>query len=358
MSNLDTAKAALVDALHAQYALNSAVNAAADALSQVVLLDPWMLVDQTGMTDVTDAIQRAFDAGLTVPAGRYLVAPNKLTVTRDVTLAADAVLVLIPNGLTRYAVVTVAADDVSFTGGRITGDRLAHDYTAIGTHEWGYGLKLSGDRIKVNGTVCELCTGDGIAGSGLNIEIRNVVCTKNRRNGASFFNASGLRVYGSEFSYTGAAGTNPGAANGPWAGVDIEPDAGGADDIVFDTCRFIRNGSAGFLMWTRAGTGATVTHVVLSNSTLDSNANGVETKGLGGAVTLSAIRNTLLRHKGAAFKVGAGSVASIGSESQDDANIITGMATRTASLQQGIVTRYDIQVSSGGSANVGWNQYR
>src|SRR4249919_1485171 len=153
-----------------------------------------------GIKDDTAALQAALDAGVRlIPDGKYLIDATKSLFVRSGTLemGANAVLVAKPNSAPRYYVLRAIGDDITVKGGQIVGERWAHTYTSGSTHEWGCGLQVSGNRITVDGTRVSDCTGDGIGVSGTAV-IRNVVSTKNRRQGLSFYNCPDLKIYDSE----------------------------------------------------------------------------------------------------------------------------------------------------------------
>jgi hypothetical protein len=243
-----------------------------------------------GVKDATSAIQMEIDAlavtgGVCeVPAGVYMVdAVKSITVRSGVTLKMDAnaVLKVKPNSSPRYYAVRTEADS-AVEGGTILGDRLAHTYTAGSPHEWGYGLMV-GDRVKVTGTTVAECTGDGIGLSGDDAELREVKCLRNRRNGMSVFAAKRCKVIDSEFAFTGAMGSNPGAPEGPWAGVDIEPDGAGAgsptpicEQIEFINCKFTDNQSAGIKSYknSAAAVPAVIRNISVTGCELARNTDG------------------------------------------------------------------------------------
>lgn len=244
-------------ALQAQRAANLAA-----AVRAIVLGPPTRKVAASwgdGIKDATAAIQMEIDAlgpsggVVEVPGGTYMVdAVKSLTVRSGVTLrmAPDTILSAKPNSAPRYYVVRTEPDS-AVEGGAIAGDRLKHTYTAGSPHEWGYGLMV-GDRVKVTGTSVTECTGDGIGLSGDDAVVSGVRCLRNRRNGMSVFAAKRWKVIDSVFANTGALGSDPGAPEGPWAGVDIEPDGAGAGSPVpvcengqFINCKFLDNQSAG-----------------------------------------------------------------------------------------------------------------
>lgn len=338
--------AAVAQATNVRFAVSDILTTLGDAgtaLAAIDIPDPFALVDKTGAVDVTDAIQKALDAGLPIPAGRYLVDPVKgLTSSRDVLMDPEAVLVAKPNSAIRYCVLHVTGDDLSVSLGQVLGDRLKHGYVAGSTSEWCYGVQLTGNRIKLNGLNVSQCPGDGLGVSGKDIEIRNIASTQNRRQGMSVFNAPGLKVYDSEFSLTGALGTDPAAPNGPCAGVDIEPDAAANVDVTFERCRFIGNRTAGVLAWLRKEVGGAL-NITLTDCDLIGNANGANTKALAGAVTMAVNRSRFTKNTAAAVRAEGGSTVTVGTSLVADANTIIGMAQRTATTGTGVVTRYDLQ---------------
>ena len=183
------------------------------------LSNPWLDVDATGATDATDAFQAALDKTGTVPAGRYLIDAEKGVVIRagsTVVMDPEAILVVKPNGAQRYACISVQSS-ATLKGGQVVGDRLSHDYSAVGTHEWGYGVWVAGEKATVDGVRVSDCTGDGLGVVGDEHRILNVVSTRNRRQGLSVFSSSGLRVANSEFSNTGAIKDETGMTLAPGA---------------------------------------------------------------------------------------------------------------------------------------------
>lgn len=283
----------LLAAVEATQALQSQqVAALAAAVRAIVLGPPTRRVLASwgdGIKDATAAIQMELDAlaptggVVEVPAGRYMVdAVKSLTVRSGVTLSLDpsAILEAKPNSSPRYYILRLEADAV-VQGGRVLGDRMAHTFTAGSTHEWGYGVMLSGDRCKLLDTVIAECTGDGIGLSGDDVEIRNVVSTRNRRQGMSVFAAKRGRVYDSEFSFTGSLNGQAGAL--PMAGVDIEPDGASAgspapvcEDIQFTNCRFVNNESAGIKSYknSAAGTPAVIRNIRVEGCEIAGNTDG------------------------------------------------------------------------------------
>ena len=232
-----------------------------------------------GRTDDTRAIQAAIDAAspggvVHLPAGEYLVDPLRSLRMRSgvhLMLHRNARLRAIPNGAPRAYVINVeGVDDVRISGGRILGERDAHRGTA---GEWGHGIMIRGaTRVVVRDMRIERCWGDGISIGAINagkgravkpssdIEIANVQCIGNRRQGLTIGRSRRVRVHDCEFSDTG--GTPPAA------GIDVEPDAGDfARDVRIERCIVRRNRGPGIQVWKQS------TSVIVRDCTIEGNRN-------------------------------------------------------------------------------------
>ena len=137
------------------------------------------------------------------------------------------------NSCTSYSLVYIAnASNVSYCGGRLSGDVGHHLYEPNSTSEWGHGISIIGScDVTIKDVEVEKCIGDGIyIGGGdelcigsfdtasKNIIISNVNCHENRRQGLSAVSVNGLSVNSSYFINTGVQ-----EASKPSAGIDIEP---------------------------------------------------------------------------------------------------------------------------------------
>lgn len=333
--------------------------------AQLNALDPWHPIDKTGAADVTDAFQAIVAKGgvVNVPDGTYLIDAGKSIkpVSGSTLNLGNAVLKVKPNGLIRYAAILIdGPSNVAINGGHLMGDRLAHDFTAAGTHEWGMGvdIKATSSNITITDLITEQMTGDGISNGGNNTTLTNVTSQYNRRQGLSIYGVNTCAVNGGNYSNTGDYQGQLGTA--PSAGIDIEPDAGAASGIVINGAQINNNKTSGLLLWTRAATGASIAAQAL-NCTMANNPNGVNCKSLSGLpVTLTLKGNAITRSSGSGVRVDSGSTVTIGTSSLADANTITGMSARTAFDLSGTDTRtkYDINVLTGGTATVGWNHYK
>jgi Pectate lyase superfamily protein len=156
-----------------------------------------------------------------------------------------------PNALQRYAAITVTAADCSVIGGAILGDVGAHTGTG---GEWGHGIDVQdgGHRFRVQGTYISKCWGDGIiicdtvvsnttGSKPCDVSIIDVVCDNNRRQGLSIVTALRPRIIGGSFINTGVSAITP-----PAAGIDIEPNPGGKQDVIdFSIIGCVVQGNAG-----------------------------------------------------------------------------------------------------------------
>lgn len=213
-----------------------------------------------GRTDDTRALQRAIDMAegggiVDVPAGVYLIDAKHSLVLRNgvhLRLAQGAELHAIPNELPRaYVLLIQRVSDVKVTGGRIVGERDRHMGT---TGEWGHGIAIYGGvRVAIRDIRIERCWGDGISIGGkkssktqlnpsTDIEIANITCVGNRRQGLSVGRSRRVWVHDSTFTDTG--GTPPSA------GIDVEPDKGDiTKGVRIERCVCKRNRGPGIQVW-------------------------------------------------------------------------------------------------------------
>ena len=231
-----------------------------------------------GTQDDTNAIQAAINAvdpaaggTVYVPNGLYLVRHNaqggntslKLKSNMTFQMDAGAEIKLVTNSADIYAILALNnAQDVSITGGTITGDRATHTGT---TGEWGHGISVAnGKNITIDGVKARDCWGDGFIVDGVdcttshNVTIQNCTGDNNRRQGLSICNLNGGTIKDSTFINT----------NGtcPQAGVDLEP---------YDSAQ-------------------TVTNVTISGNTLRNNDSGVVAGGAAGSVSNVTISGNVI----------------------------------------------------------------
>lgn len=194
-----------------------------------------IIADTSGKVDVVDVIQSQLKGKTFLPVGRYLVSPKAgyaaltLPTGTDLLMDPNAVLVMKPNALPRYYLLWAHDANVVVEGGQLLGDRLQHDYSSGGTHEWGFGFKVTGTSVvKAKNVQASMFTGDGFCGSGASLTLENCISRFNRRQGLSG-TAGTTTVLGGEYTDTGdyrdpvtkvllSTGTKP------MAGIDFEPD--------------------------------------------------------------------------------------------------------------------------------------
>jgi len=348
LSKLSLERDALAEANIALQAQLDTANATIAALT-----DPWREVDKSGLVDVTAKVQAILDKGGTikVPTGRYLVNPVvmvKFRARSTITMEPGVVFVAKPNSDTHYAVLLAAEDDIAISGKwYIQGERLLHGYTAGSTHEWGYGLKITGNRVKVDGLEVVECTGDGIGVSGDDVELANCSSKRNRRNGISVFQAARPTIRDCECSENGFLTDSTGLP-GPFAGIDVEPDGGDAKGVRLERIKAIGNQKVGIALWVRNEVQSNL-QAEITDCEIAGSPNCIW--GADEAVRAPTITATVKGCKltfgaGAAVKAGRGSLFTVSDNTIDSA---TG-SVATA-------TNYGLQERDGGVVVKGANRY-
>ena len=214
-----------------------------------------------GVHDDTAAIQRAINAlpstggTVVIPAGTYMIdAVRNVRLRSLMHLQIDhaAKLIALPNSADRsYVINAYKVNDVEISGGQVIGERHKHLGT---TGEWGHCVMVRGcKRVTVRDMRMADGWGDGLsigAADGAttvlseDVVVANVVCTGNRRQALTIGRSKNVRVYDSEFSYTGGIK--------PSCGIDIEPDLVGTsitDGVLVQNCWIHHNDSNGIQVY-------------------------------------------------------------------------------------------------------------
>jgi hypothetical protein len=161
---------------------------------------------------------------------------------------------------------------------------LKHEYSDIG--QWRHGISiLSSDSIEILGLKISSTGGDGIyIGSNResinycsNIVIQDVIADKNARNGISVISCRNLLIENCEILNTGKGNRPNNASNGPWAGIDLEPNFEYEllENIEINNCRLKQNRGAGILF----AYGALHNDISVSNSQIIDNCLGISLVG-------------------------------------------------------------------------------
>jgi parallel beta-helix repeat protein len=228
-----------------------------------------------GKTDDTAAIQSAINAvagtggTVVVPSGTYMVDTHyngsfgiRLGSKMTFAMASGAVLQAITNDFDGYSILTAGSvDNVTITGGTITGDRSTHTGT---TGEYGMGLYIgNSSNITVAGLLVNECWGDGIyvENRSSNITVTNCVSDHNRRQGLSIVSVDGMTVTGSTFKNT--QGTPP------ELGIDVENNRGLiVNNLRVSGCTILNNAGGGVTFGFRDDF---VAPTAITNTVFDSN---------------------------------------------------------------------------------------
>lgn len=121
----------------------------------VIDLDQYSIsADGTNATATTNGINQAIADAATAgygtivfPKGEYLIAgSDKINITGRLTVDFNnSILRKEANGYESYVMVEISGDHNVVKNATLYGDRETHDYTSEGTHEWGIGIRISGD---------------------------------------------------------------------------------------------------------------------------------------------------------------------------------------------------------------------
>jgi len=181
-----------------------------------------------GISDDTLAIQNAINSlpnggKILIPDGTYIINADtslKPNSNQTLSLSKKAKLKAKPNSDASYQIINIVEkENVVIEGGFIEGERDEH----LGVNEeagMGISIVRNSKNITIRNTHISKCWADGIYIGGYlpcyNINIYNVTCDNNRRQGMSVVNVETLTIRDSFFTNTAGAL--------PEAGIDIEPE--------------------------------------------------------------------------------------------------------------------------------------
>jgi hypothetical protein len=243
----------------------AATTVAAELDNSVLLSSDFPGVDPTGLTDSTTGLQLAITAAraqggtkrtLRIVTGTYKVT-NVLHLGTNQHITCDPGVVFDGSGLLdEHTSLFIASGQTNivldFNGATLKGARATASSAIEGSS---CGLYLySCDNVTVRDAFIQDFATDGIfvgtTGGGdpcTNVLIVGGECSNNRRNNMSIVSAKGVTVIGGR--YIGAGGDVNRLPGGPWAGIDIEPDAGlDIQDVVLMGVRTQANDGAGLLV--------------------------------------------------------------------------------------------------------------
>ena len=213
----------------------------------------------------------SYNGVINISQGDYYItiannSTDSIVIYSNTTVNLNGNIILNPNDLTNYNIVTVRQRNniIIQGGGSIVGDVVTHTGT---TGEWGMGISIyDGNNITIKDVSVKNCWGDGIyigqveattTSYSSNILIDNVTIDSNRRQGISIISVENLTIRNSRIINTGAIKfTSPGA------GIDIEPNIANAmvRNINIEGCYFNgkNQGVSGDLLITALIFGSTI----------------------------------------------------------------------------------------------------
>ncbi|PPK93268.1 parallel beta helix pectate lyase-like protein [Nonlabens xylanidelens] len=177
-----------------------------------------------GSVDYTEFVNRALKLNSSVIFPDFPILINhtgcKLKSNQNLIFRKESLLILSPNNKKAYAILDLKnIENVNIFNPSLQGDRFQHS----GAGEWGMGISIkSAKNILISNPTIRDCWGDGIyvgtyngGNSSQNIQIKNGVIDRNRRNGISVINIDGLNIQGTLIKNTyGIA---------PQSAIQIEP---------------------------------------------------------------------------------------------------------------------------------------
>lgn len=250
-------------------------------------------INPDSTADQTELIQNAINQAATVrkqlyfPNGTYYIKAHvedfqgyyledqgglALQDNSDLFLENDAKFYVIPNNKKQYNLFRIYnKKNVKIKGGIVVGDRYSTEKSGLTTGEWGYGIAVSGgENVYIEDVQSVDMWGDGInlqcavtTNTYLdckNIQITNVRCSNNRRQGMSIESGIDVIVQSSIFEKTN--GTGPGC------GIDVEISISNSTlkNIIIQDCIFKNNHSSGLTLQTKVD-GASVLNCKFENNT-------------------------------------------------------------------------------------------
>ena len=300
-----------------------------------------------GLTNDSAALQLAITTAaasqetLLIPGGIYLIdAKLGLVIPSGsrIELAPEAILRAIPNALDHYRVLRLDnVTNVQITGGIIEGDRDLHTGK---TGEWGHGIDIRAARqVTIRGTTFRNCWGDGIyvGGNSQQIEIVDVTCSDNRRQGLSITSGSDITVRNSTCQKTDGTRAE--------CGIDVEPNRGEtvADCQVLN-CRILDNVGGGIQVGpANVDRGqAFVRGFLAEGCTVERNG----TRPPSYAIHIVNSENSIVRKNRLSANLGIGIGVTRSVETQVRENIVSGMRLTTNRSDAGLLFTEDQQTTA------------
>ena len=186
-----------------------------------------------------------------VKEGIYNVSVSKesgqaITFKSNTSFHNSGTIKLLPNGFEYYYILCIpsSAENVHIIGGFVVGDAMEHDYTSSeikGTHEWGKGITIMGNKCSVSFTDVTYCTGDSYnISKAKDCMLANFSASYSRRQGVTVGKQiENLEIKNFHIAHIGNLPTDDELKKGtnPRAAIDIEPnrtDTEGAFNITID----------------------------------------------------------------------------------------------------------------------------
>ena len=201
------------------------------------------------LQDVLALSNPALHNKIIIDKGHYQVSAKKsgdacLTLSSNTNFILNGCIELIPNSFESYSVMRIIGNNVKVSGkGFIIGDKDLHTGKS---GEWGMGIFVAANRVKIEGLTIKNCWGDCVyIGKRTNdVDIENCKITNGRRQGISITSASNVRIGNTVIS--DVSGTLPECA------IDIEPNKNDTvSNVVIDNVS-VKNCKSGIATYGKA----------------------------------------------------------------------------------------------------------
>jgi uncharacterized protein YgiM (DUF1202 family) len=206
--------------------------------------------------DLQSAINSAASSGQTleITAGNYTTGSLSIPSNSKIVLDSGVTITAASGFSSGQILVTVSgASNISITGtpGKSIFQGRKSEYTDGSEYRHCLAI-INSHNVTVKGISCNNSGGDGlyVAGSSSNVTIDTDVFDNNSRNAISIISANGLLVTNSQMTHTAGNPNGGSAPDGPWDGIDMEPNGSGdqLSNIVIEKSIVSGNKGDGIMM--------------------------------------------------------------------------------------------------------------
>lgn len=233
--------------------------------------------DDTGVLQAALNTTAGRSQTLEIPAGNYNIRPLYFPANSSVIIDPGVLIQSVSGYRETDQLLNISGvQNVSIQGtvGQSGFRMLKNQYTDGGEYRHCMTI-VNASNVTVSGIFCNDSGGDGayIAGSSSNITLTNDTFDNNSRNGLAIISVNGLLVDGCTFSNTAGNPNGGSAPNGPWDGIDIEPNQSSdvLQNIVLKNSSVTGNSGNGLVF--------AIESLNANSSSVSINATGIKSQG-------------------------------------------------------------------------------